>query len=213
MMKKLLSIVALSLFALALTWCSCSKSSEDEALEAAIQKCLDLGWTHSLIHSQTAAYGECSFPSGVICEDQSLDECDYSPNLENIETPEKRLASCQESVDSWVQNIENGELVNIDWSDESEAWASFARSGIVTYTKDWSEQTISCECVSDFVDWSTSVSYGQTVSDEESVEEIDIDLEWDEYLGEFPEGEFPEEDFPEWEFPEEEFPAGEFPEE
>ena len=40
------------------------------------------------------------FPSGVGCEDDMVlnGECDYTPNTENIDTEEERLAGCEENV-------------------------------------------------------------------------------------------------------------------
>lgn len=208
MMKKLLSIVGLSLFALALAWCSC-ENSEDAALNEAIQSCLDKGWIHSLIHSQTAAYWECSFPSGVICEDQLVVawECDYTPNLDSIDTPEKRFANCEENVNNWVSDIENWEIIDIEWEDEEEEWNLFSRRWEARYTKEWENRRITLECLCDFIDGSTSITYGDAVSDGASSDEISFDEAYDAILdGEFPEEDTSEgfsEDFPEWEFPEE----------
>ena len=77
MKKGLLWVTSLLLLTLTLAWCnfSCNKTvneNENNALDQATQNCLDKWWTHSLIHSQTAVYGECSFPSWVTCEDQAL---------------------------------------------------------------------------------------------------------------------------------------------
>lgn len=184
-MKKLLFI--LPLFALTLAGCSnnsecdCSNVApenepvvnENAGLEKATQNCVDLWWTHSLIHSQTAAYGECTFPSGVVCDDQLLLEwqCDYTADTSSIDTEEKRLAGCEESVNSFVENIENGEVLDIQWEDESESWASFTRSWTVKYSKGWDNRKIVLECVADFVDWSISVTYDNGTSDETEDEE------------------------------------------
>ena len=137
--------------------------NEDVKLNEAIDYCIEKWGTHSLIHSQTAVYGECSFPSWVICEDQLLQtwECDYKPNLENIDTEEKRFAACEENVSKWINDMWELEIKDIEWNDESEWWASFVRNGLIKYTKDWENQKIKFECVADFVDWSVSVTYDE----------------------------------------------------
>jgi len=178
MKKTGLLVFTLSLCALALTGCNskceceCDNAvngevvNENAALDKATQDCVDKWWTHSLIHSQTAAYGECAFPSWVICEDRALAEweCQYEADTTNIENEEKRLAGCEESVNDWIKNIENWEVMSIDWEDESEAWASFARRWVVKYSKYWDNRKIVLECVADFVDWSISVSYDEAVN-------------------------------------------------
>ena len=142
---------------------------EDAVLNQRIEYCNEHWGTHSLIHSPTAVYGECAFPSGVICEDTILwtDECDYSPNLESIDTEEKRLAGCEENVQWRVKDfVEGSENISTQWEDESEGWASFVRNWIVKYTKDWANYTMSVECVADFVDGSLWVTYGDPVVSE-----------------------------------------------
>ena len=175
MKKGLLWVTSLLLLTLTLAWCnfSCNKTvneNENNALDQATQNCLDKWWTHSLIHSQTAVYGECSFPSWVTCEDQTLAswECDFEPNTENIDTEEKRLAGCEENVQWWLTDfMSDAENTDIEWWDEEEGWASFVRNWIIKYTKDWSNWKISAECVADFVDWSISISYGDPETDDE----------------------------------------------
>ena len=141
-----------------------------------MEYCLENGWTHSLIHSQTAAYGECSFPSWVTCEDTILgtDECNFEPNLESIDTEQKRLSGCVESVHEWVEEMEKGEVIDATWDHEEEAWASFVRNGVVRYSKDWTNRKLPFECVADFVDWSLSVSYEDAVA-EDVIEETSED--------------------------------------
>lgn len=193
-MKKLLFI--LPLFALTLAGCNnncecdCSNVAEEnepivnenEGLEKATQNCVDLWWTHSLIHSQTAAYGECSFPSGVTCDDQLLLEwqCDYEADTSNIDTPQKRLAGCQENIDNWIKDVEDWELMNISWSAEDEGGASFVRTFEVEYLKDWISKKTSAECVADFVDGSISVTFNDADTDEIDVDEIieESDQDW-----------------------------------
>ena len=168
-MKKIWFLaIWLAILTLAGCNCNCNKSAnEDEALNQATQYCIDNWWTHSLIHSQTAVYGECSFPSGVICEDTILwtDECNFSPNLDNIDTEEKRLAGCEENVQWWMTDfVQWAENVSIEWWEESEGWASFVRNWVITYTKDGSDWEMDAECVADFVDWSIWVTYNDEIS-------------------------------------------------
>ena len=181
MMKKTwLLLMALLLGALTLAGCNCNcengESEVDVRLQQAMDYCLEHWGTHSLIHSQTAVYGECMFPSGIGCEDDMVlnGECDYTPNTENIDTEEKRLAGCEESVQWWMRDmVEGAENVSVVWGEESEGGASFVRGGEIRYTKDWEEMVTRVECVADFVDGSLGVSYydGETF-EEEAVEEL-----------------------------------------
>lgn len=186
MKKTWLLVLTLSLSIFALTWCNnkceCENvvdestvdenaaneivEDEDAVLNQRIEYCNEHWGTHSLIHSPTAVYWECSFPSGVTCEDTILwtDECDFEPNLENIDTEEKRLAGCEENVQWWMNDmVQWAENLNVEWGEESEGWASFVRNGVVKYTKDWSNWTMDVECVADFVNWSLWVTYGDEV--------------------------------------------------
>ena len=173
-MKKFWLFVALWVVSLALTGCNCScdcenAANEDEVLNQKIEYCNEHWGTHSLIHSPTAVYGECAFPSGVSCEDTILwtDECNFEPNLEDIDTEEKRLAGCRENVESWMSDmVEWAENVDIEWEDESEAWASYARNWVIKYSRDWNNWRMSVECVADFVEWSLWVSFGDEEADE-----------------------------------------------
>lgn len=180
-MKKFWLFATLWLATLALTGCNCNcdkATNEDEVLNQRIAYCNEHWGTHSLIHSPTAVYGECAFPSGVTCDDTILetDECNYEPNLESIDTEEKRLAGCQENVQSWMRDMAEGaENVTIKWGEESEGGASLVRNWVITYKKDSIWYAISVECVADFVDGSIGVTYGDEVAEdafsEENVEE------------------------------------------
>lgn len=175
--KWLLGATVLSLVALTLS--GCSFNCDKDELTEAMQLCLANSWTHSIIHTQTAVYGECAFPSGVTCDDDLLIawQCDFEPNLESIDTEEKRLAGCEENVNDWMNDfVAWSENIVVERGEESEAWASFVRNWVVKYIKDWYNWTMNAECVADFVDGSLSVSYddevaGDPVVVEESVEE------------------------------------------
>lgn len=179
MKKSWLLLVALWLGTLILAGCNCNcekgESEVDARLQQAMDYCLEHWGTHSLIHSQTAVYGECMFPSGIGCEDDMVlsGECDYTPNTESIDTEEERLAGCEENVQWWMRDmVEWAENVTVEWWEESEGGASFVRGGEIRYTQDWEEKVTRVECVADFVDGSLGVSYydGETF-DEEAVEE------------------------------------------
>lgn len=180
-MKKFWLFATLWLATLALTGCNsncdCGNTQDEDAvLNQRIEYCNEHWGTHSLIHSPTAVYGECAFPSGVTCEDTILwtDECNFEPNLESIDTEEERLAWCTENVEWWMADmVAWAENVDIQWGEESEGWASFVRNWVVKYTKDWTDYEMSLECVADFVDGSLWISYGDEIAqgNEEVIEE------------------------------------------
>ncbi len=187
MKRTWLMVVALWLSALTLAWCNSNCNCEngekevDARLQQAMDFCLEHWGTHSLVHSQTAVYGECMFPSGIGCEDDMVlnGECNYEPNLESIDTEEERLAGCEENVQWWMTDfVEGAENVSIEWGEESEGGASFVRNGEIRYTKDGSNWKMDVECVADFVDGSLGTSYGdEELVDEENVEEETVDEE------------------------------------
>jgi len=176
MKKTWLLITTLCLCALTLTWCNsnCNCENEEKEVDVRLQQamdfCLEHWGTHSLVHSQTAVYGECTFPSGVGCEDDMVlnGECNYEADTSSIDTEEKRLAGCEESAQWWIKDyVEWAENVTIKWGEESEGWASFVRNGVITYRKNRIWYAISAECVADFVDWSLWVTYGDEVAEDE----------------------------------------------
>ena len=169
-MKKFWLIATLWLATLALTGCNCNcenTSNEDEVLNQRIAYCNEHWGTHSLIHSPTAVYGECAFPSGITCEDTILwtETCNFEPILDSIDTEEKRLAGCEENAQDWMTDfVSDAENVDIQWGEESEGGASFVRNGVVKYTRDGVNYTMDVECVADFVDGSLWVSYGDEIA-------------------------------------------------
>ena len=179
-MKKFWLFATLWIATLALAWCNSNCNCEncsngDEVLNQRIEYCNEHWWTHSFIHSPTAAYGECSFPSWVTCEDTILwtDECNFEPNLENIDTEEKRLAWCTENVQWWMADMVTwAENIDIQRGDESEGGASFVRNWIIKYTKEWVDYEMNAECIADFVDGSISVNYQDQINtkDTENIE-------------------------------------------
>ena len=184
MMKKTwLLITTLWLCVLTLTWCNSNCNCEKEVdarLQQAMDFCLEHWGTHSLVHSQTAVYGECMFPSGIGCEDDVVlsGECNYEADTSSIDTEEERLAGCEENVQWYVRDfVEWAEDIDIQWWEESEGWASFVREWIISYTKDGVEQKIKAECVADFVDGSITTHYDEMdESAEEPIEEVAEDV-------------------------------------
>ena len=185
-MKKFRLFTTLWLATLALAGCNCdcnceTTQDEDAVLNQRIEYCNEHWGTHSLIHSPTAVYGECAFPSGVSCEDTILgtDECNYEANTESIDSEEKRLAGCEENV-QWrmAEFASDAENVEIQWGEESEGGASFVRNGVVKYTRDGVNYTMDAECVADFVDGSLGVDFWDEIAEngeeisEENIEEV-----------------------------------------
>lgn len=185
-MKKFWLFATLWLATLALAGCNCdcnceTTQDEDAVLNQRIEYCNEHWGTHSLIHSPTAVYGECAFPSGVSCEDTILgtDECNYEANTESIDSEEKRLAGCEENV-QWrmAEFASDAENVEIQWGEESEGGASFVRNGVVKYTRDGVNYTMDAECVADFVDGSLGVDFWDEIAEngeeisEENIEEV-----------------------------------------
>lgn len=186
MKRAWLFLVAGSLCVLTLAWCKCN-CTQDELSEAA-QYCLDNSGVYSHVISVDEEYGECTFPSGVGCRDEILmtEQCDFMPNLDDIDTEEERLAGCEENVQWWMVDFEEwSENVVVEWWNESEWWASFVRNWVIKYVKDGRNWTMNAECVADFVDGSLSVSYDDAVAgeavvqeeaQEETIEEIDGEI-------------------------------------
>ena len=173
-MKKFWLFAVLWLATIALAGCNCdckNTTNTDDALNNAIAYCNENGWTHSMIQSPTAAYGECTFPSGVICEDTILwtEACNFEPNLDSIDTEEKRLAGCEENAQDWmIDFVSDAENVDIQWGEESEGGASFVRNGVVKYTRDGVNYTMDAECVADFVDGSLGVDFWDEIAENET---------------------------------------------
>ena len=161
MKSKVLSLAALGIAGtLVLSWCCC-KDAHKEAKDF----CLSNTWTYSLVTSVDEEYGECSFPSGVGCRDELILswECDFMPDLSNIDTEEKRFAGCEKSATGWIEDMEDWKNISIIWDDETEGGASFVRNWVAKYHKDTSIWSVDIECVADFVDWSLGTSFGDPV--------------------------------------------------
>ncbi len=150
--------------------CDCMDNLDGNAvLNEYTQYCLDNGWTYSLIHSQTDVYWECAFPSWITCGDEILwtDECNFEPNLESIDTQEKRIAGCEENARDWISDfIDDAEFISVEWDDEINEstgvhWdvSLIKRAFNVKYSKDWKERILPSECEANFQDWSLWVSY------------------------------------------------------
>lgn len=150
--------------------CDCMDNLDGDAvLNEYTQYCLDNGWTYSLIHSQTDVYWECAFPSWITCGDDILwtDECNFEPNLENIDTQEKRIAGCEQNAKEWVIDfIDDAEYIWVEWSDNIDESTDtdwnvdlITRQFNLRYSKDWKEWILPWECEANFQDWSLWTSY------------------------------------------------------
>lgn len=173
---KLFLVVGL-VCALTLSWCKCN-CTQDELSDRA-QYCLDNLWTYSHVISQDEEYWECQFPSGVTCRDDILttEQCNFEPNLDDIDTEEERLAGCEKNAQEWMIDFEEwSENIVVDWWNESEWWASFVRNWVVKYVKNGKNWTIDAQCVADFVDGSLSVSFGEAVAWELVVQEVEEEI-------------------------------------
>ena len=164
-MKKFWLVMTISLGTLALVWCNWKNN---DPLDEAVKYCLNNGWTHSLIDSSEETYGECLFPSWIWCRDDIILawECNFKPDISNIDNEEKRLTGCDDNVNKWIFDFEKWENININWEDENEGWANFVRSWVAHYIKDWSNRKINVQCIADFVDWSISTLYSDPIIDE-----------------------------------------------
>ncbi len=82
----LLAILATSTMLLA--WCNNTNNESDvvepeEVLNEAWQYCVDNWWTHQIVTSETAVYGECTLPDGTVCEEWEYFNGECPANVEN----------------------------------------------------------------------------------------------------------------------------------
>lgn len=179
-MKNFWLLTTLWLVTLALAGCNsncnCENAQDEDAvLNQRIEYCNEHWWTHSLIHSPTAVYGECAFPSGVTCEDTILwtDECNFEPDISEIDTAEERQTWCENNVDWWMQDMmEWATYYGIEWDGDEEEieedWklVMITRNFYAKYDKDWKHWKLPWRCEANFVDWSNWTTYGQEFIDE-----------------------------------------------
>ena len=95
---------------------------------------------------------------------------EYMPTVDeqfNLNTPEGRLAACEERVGYYL-NYNEWEFT---WNDESEGWASFVRNWHVTYLKWWENAEDDVECVVDMVDRVVTVKFSNHIYNWELQEE------------------------------------------
>lgn len=82
----LLAILATSTMLLA--WCNNTNNESEvvepeEVLNEAWQYCVDNWWTHQIVTSETAVYGECTLPDGTVCEEWEYFNGECPANVEN----------------------------------------------------------------------------------------------------------------------------------
>lgn len=106
--------------------------------------------------------------------DVNLEEEIVVTNEVGLNTPEDRIAACEERVWFYL-NFGNG---TFEWEDESEGWASFIRYGHVVYEKWWEKWEADVECFIDMVDGSINVEF----SNQNSLWAIDDEIMDDEYI-------------------------------
>ena len=95
---------------------------------------------------------------------------EYTPTVDeqfDLNTPEGRLAACEERVGYYL-NYNEWEFT---WNDESEGWASFVRNWHVTYLKRWEYAEDDVECVVDMVDRVVTVEFSNHIYNGELQEE------------------------------------------
>ena len=110
----------------------CDTNCEEKVNESA-QFCLENWWTYSQVTAPDEKYGECIFPSGIGCRDNILmtSECDFHPNLEDIDTEEERLAGFQ----SFYSSTLTSSLFHIIWSIDNLTGVALQNSSIVSKRK------------------------------------------------------------------------------
>lgn len=82
----LLAILATSTMLLA--WCNNTNNESEvvepeEVLNEAWQYCVDNWWSHQIVTSETAVYGECTLPDGTVCEEWEYFSGECPANVEN----------------------------------------------------------------------------------------------------------------------------------
>ena len=174
-MKKQWLLIVLLLGSLALTWCGCkcdTPADESGALAEVAQFCLDNWWTYSQVISPDEKYWECMFPSWVGCRDELIasNECNFQPNLEDIDTEEERHIWCEENAQRWVEDMLPGaELLRIDWNEEWEEEVQDEAGNVtiirrdfnIQYNHNWNLWSLPWTCEANFIDWSLWVTYGE----------------------------------------------------
>ncbi len=132
--------------------------------------CIENKWTYSWITAPDREYWECMFPSWIGCEDDLVLawECNWQPDIDDIDTEEERFESCKERVTGWVADmIDWAELDDVEYWDEEEVkdeeWnlSMIKRPFKAKYTHDWEKWILDWECEADFVQWGLGASFGE----------------------------------------------------
>ena len=181
-MKKLWLLSTLLVAGLLLTGCNTNCNCDVPQCEnwetqtnEAKAICLENKWTYLWATSPVEEHWECMFPSWVGCQDDMiLDwECNWEPDLSEIDTAEERQIWCENNVDWWMQEMMEWAIyygIEWDWDEEEieEDWklVMIARNFYAKYDKDWHHWKLPWRCEANFVDGSNWVTYDQEFIDE-----------------------------------------------
>ena len=182
-MKKLWLFLSLLICGISLTWCQnncncdCEQTTnENETTKKAVEYCIEHEWTHTLIENAIGPYWKCTFPNGVVCEDNLIwtDLCNLEPNLEDIDTEEERMDGCEQSVSIRMdENMKWAVFFGLEWDNDSEEivneeWnITFIRKNFYAkYDKDWHHWKLPWICEANFLYWILDVIYHQAYIDE-----------------------------------------------
>ena len=182
-MKKIWLLTTLLIGSLLLTGCNSNcncdvpqcvnwKTQTNEAKEF----CLSKWWTYLWATSPVEEHWECMFPSWVWCRDDMILnwECNWEPDISDIDTAEERQIWCENNVDWWMQDMmEWAVYYGIEWNGDEEEikdeeWnlVMITRSFYAKYDKDWQHWKLPWRCEANFVDGSNWVTYDQEFIDE-----------------------------------------------
>ena len=86
--KTLALLAVLATSTMLLAWCNNTNNESEvvepeEVLNEAWQYCVDNWWTHQIVTSETAVYGECTLPDGTVCEEWEYFNGECPANVEN----------------------------------------------------------------------------------------------------------------------------------
>jgi putative hemolysin len=156
--------------------CNCEQTTNENETTNVVKYCIEHGWTHTLVENAIWTYWKCTFPNGLICEDQLIwtDSCNLEPNLEDIDTEEERMYGCEQNVSRWMdENMEWAVFFGVEWDDETDEIKDEAgnitiirKNFYVKYDKDWYHWKLPWTCEASFLYWILDVIYGQTYIDE-----------------------------------------------
>lgn len=176
-MKRIWILSSLLIVSFLLAGCECKVTNTvtteptTHEYDAATQFCLNNWWTHSYIISKDEEYWECTFPSWVGCRDDIVmtEDCYFLPNLEDVDTEEKRQSWCEKSAENRIIDMVPGaKFDKIIWDENEEISADdewnttmISRNFVVKYQKDWSNWEMPATCEASYLDWSLGTTFDQ----------------------------------------------------